>query len=192
MDIERAQGAIKELIEAFGVDLVAHDHLDDTPRRVASAWAQVLSGYTLDPREHLATTFTAPRDPGLVIVSGIVVQSTCAHHLLPFTGSATVAYRPSPSQRIVGLSKLARVVDGYARRLQVQEALGMSVLDALLDVLNPSGAAVLITARHECMSLRGACEPDAMTTTMANAGLLTPDEMALIRASHVGAGSGLR
>src|SRR5690606_15215668 len=126
-----------------------------TPRRVAAMWAEVLAGYSQDPAEHLTVTFPAPPDPGLVVVAGIRVQSTCAHHLLPISGTATVAYRPGLGRRVVGLSKLARLVEGYSRRLQVQERLGHQVVDAIDRRLAPDGAACVITAEHGCMTLRG-------------------------------------
>lgn len=181
-DVNAAAGAVKLLLDALDVDEA--DHTANTPDRVAKAWTEMLSGYATDPADHLDVTFSAPSDPGLVIVSGVRLVSTCAHHLLPFTGTATVAYRPSPGQSIVGLSKLARVVQGYAARLQVQERIGSQVIAAIAARLNPSGAAVVITATHQCMSLRGACEPDAVTTTLADYGMLTSEERALIFQEH--------
>lgn len=183
MNVDTVELVIKDLLSAFEVD--EGDHTERTPARVAKAWADMLSGYSEDPAGHLATTFTAPADPGLVIVSGISVKSVCAHHLLPFTGTATVAYRPSPGQRVVGLSKLARVVHGYAKRLQVQERIGHQVVQALQSELNPSGAMVLITANHDCMRLRGVGEPAAATTTIAKVGLLLDHEMATVRQAHL-------
>lgn len=155
--------AVRMLLDALGVD--EGDHTADTPRRVAAAYRHQLAGYESDPREHLRTTFSAPPDPGLVIESGIRVTSMCAHHLLPITGTATIAYRPRVGQRVVGLSKLARVLDGYARRLQVQEQLGAQVAAALQDELSPLGAGCVITAEHGCMTLRGVMQHGAVTTT---------------------------
>ena len=182
VDVDAAELAIKELLNAFGVP--DSEHTTDTHTRSAKAWAEVLSGYNENPADHLDTTFEGPRDPGLVIVAGIRIQSTCAHHLLPFSGIATVAYRPSPGARIVGLSKLSRVITGYARRLQVQEQIGYETVAALMDRLNPSGAAVLITATHDCMRLRGVREDGAMTTTWAADGLLLDHERSLIHDTH--------
>jgi len=184
IDLDGAASAIKLLLEAFGVD--EGDHTANTPERVARAWSEQLIGYEEDPAEHLRTTFSAPDDPGLVIVSGIHMKSTCAHHLLPFCGSATVAYRPNPGQRVVGLSKLSRVLHGYARRLQVQERIGADTVDAIHRMLNPSGIAVIITATHDCMRLRGVGDADAVTTTVAKHGLLTDDEWHAIRQAHFG------
>ena len=163
-----AARAVSALLAAFGVD--EGDHTADTPTRVAKAWREQLAGYDEDPREHLRKTFSAPDDPGLVVVSGIRVVSTCAHHLLPIVGTATVAYRPRPGQKVVGLSKLARVVDGYGRRLQVQERLGRQVVDAIAAELTPAGAGCVITAAHGCMSLRGVGQPATVTTTHSWAG----------------------
>lgn len=182
IDLAGAEKAIGDLLDSF--DIIRDDHTNKTPFRSAKAWADVLVGYTEDPSAHLDTTFSAPGDPGLVIVSGIDLKSTCAHHLLPFCGRATVAYRPSPGQAVVGLSKLARVIHGYARRLQVQENIGAETVEAIHTRLNPSGVAVIITATHDCMRLRGVGEPEAATTTVARQGLLTDDEMATIRDAH--------
>lgn len=181
-----AELAVKELLAAFGVD--EGDHTADTPGRVARAWRDMLWGYREEPADHLATTFSAPDNPGLVVVEGVSLSSVCAHHMLPFTGWATVAYRPSPGQSIVGLSKLARVVHGYAARLQVQERIGTQVVDAIMGRLRPAGAMCLITASHDCMRLRGVREPASSTTTQAREGLLLDHEVALIHARHHAAG----
>lgn len=165
IDNAAASEAVAALLAAFGVD--EGDHTANTPDRVSRAWAEHLSGYQEDPREHLRRTFSAPEDAGLVVVSGIRFVSTCAHHLERIVGTATVAYRPLPGQDVVGLSKLARVVTGYARRLQVQERLGRQVADAVQEVLAPAGAGCLLTAAHGCMSLRGVHQPAAVTTTQS-------------------------
>lgn len=169
IDQELASTAISTLLDALGVD--EGEHTADTPGRVARAWAEQLAGYDEDPRVHLARTFPAPADAGVVIVGGIRVVSTCAHHLLPIVGAATVAYRPRVGSPVVGLSKLARVVEGFARRLQVQEQLGRQVVDAIADVLDPDAAACIITAAHGCMSLRGVGQPSTVTTTHSWSGL---------------------
>lgn len=182
VDVDAAALAVKDLLGAFGVPI--DDHTEGTPLRSAKAWAAVLSGYTENPADHLDVTFSAPDDPGLVMVAGVQLQSMCAHHLLPFSGTATVAYRPSPGDPVVGLSKLARVVQGYARRLQVQERIGADTVDALMTKLRPSGAVVLITAAHDCMRLRGAREPHAATTTIASKGLVLDHEWSAIHRAH--------
>jgi GTP cyclohydrolase I len=168
----RMEQAVAELLAALELD---DPHTEGTPRRVAAMLTEVLAGYDEDPSEHLARVFPGPPDPGLVIVAGIRVQSTCAHHLLPITGKATVAYRPELGAPVVGLSKLARVVTGYARRLQVQERLGWQVVTALHSRLDPLGAACIITAEHGCMSHRGVMQPGTVTTTHALAGGWTAD-----------------
>lgn len=186
-DLVDAELAVKELLSALGVD--EGDHTANTPARVARAWRDMLWGYLEEPAEHLSTTFSAPENPGLVVVEGVSLSSVCAHHMLPFNGWATVAYRPSPGQRIVGLSKLARVVHGYAARLQVQERIGTQVVDAIMGQLRPAGAMCLITATHDCMKLRGVREQAAATTTQAREGMLLEHEVALIHQRHHSAGS---
>lgn len=181
-DPRELAAALASVIDAMDVDI--DDHLADTPMRAAKMWYELLSGYREDPAVHLEKTFEAPTDPGLVIQAGITVQSVCAHHMLPFIGRATVAYRPSPGQRIVGLSKLSRVVQGYAARFQVQERICAQVVDALVDKLNPSGAMCLITAAHDCMRLRGVRDATSTTTTQARARLLLPEEISLIQQQH--------
>lgn len=177
-----AEIAVKDLLAALDVD--ESDHTADTPGRVARSLSDMLWGYREDPGQHLEVTFSAPKNPGIVIVDGIELSSMCAHHLLPFNGFATVAYRPSPGQPIVGLSKLVRVVHGYAARLQVQERIGTQVVAALIERRNPSGAMCVITASHDCMRLRGVRAHNAMTTTEARDGLLLDHEIALIHARH--------
>lgn len=158
-------------VEALLVALNAHEHepehTADTARRVAAAYKQQLAGYDEDPRLHLRKTFPAPADPGLVVVRNIEVKSMCAHHMLPITGVATVAYRAKAGADVVGLSKLSRLVNGYARRFQVQEQLGYQVATALQEELDTLGAACLITAEHGCMTLRGVMQKDTVTTTTA-------------------------
>jgi GTP cyclohydrolase I len=163
MDQRAAQAAVFDLLSAFGA--IHDEHTVDTPARVARAWGEALSGYEEDPTVHLERTFPAPTTPGAVMVTGIEVASTCAHHMLPIRGTATVAYLPHGGDRIVGLSKLARLVDGYARRLQVQERIGAQVVDALDKVLSPRAAGCVITAEHGCMSHRGVRQLGARTTT---------------------------
>ena len=170
-NMDKAQAATELLLEAFGVPL--DEHTERTASRAAKAWQHMLGGYGEDPGLHLDTTFPVDGEPGLVMVAGIEVQSTCAHHLLPITGLATVAYRPAPEGRVVGLSKLARVVEGYARRLQVQEQLGRQVVDAIQEHLHPLGAACVITADHGCMTMRGIRQRSTTTTTVATTGLWT-------------------
>lgn len=179
-----AAAAVVALLEALGVPRSAHTA--DTPLRVARSWRHVLRGYGEDPRTHLATTF--PCEPGapLVVQSGIRLVSICAHHLLPITGWATVAYRPRKSAPIVGLSKLARLVEGYAARATVQEHIGGEVARAIAEVLDVEGACCVITAEHGCMSLRGVSQPAVRTTTTSVAGRWSPAhvDVAEVLAAH--------
>lgn len=178
-NVDAAATAVAALLDALAVP--AGEHTARTPARVAHAWADALSGYRVDPGRHLAVTFPAPDPAGLVIVAGVRVVSTCAHHMLPITGTATVAYRPTVGAPIVGLSKLARVVHDHAARLQVQEQLGHDVAGTVQARLRPVGACCIITAEHGCMMLRGVREPGAVTTTIATTGgwsLASPDVVA--------------
>jgi GTP cyclohydrolase I len=168
VDVDKAALAIESLLQALGVD--EGEHTANTPARVARAWADAVAGYETDPAVHLDRVFPSPDDPGLIVVSGIRVLSRCAHHLLPIVGYATVAYRGSPGTPIVGLSKLARVVEGFARRLQIQERLGYQVAYTVCTKLRVDGAACVITAEHGCMTLRGVQQPGARTTTVAAVG----------------------
>jgi len=168
VDLPAAEQAVAALLRAFGRD-PAEPHLADTPRRVADAYAELLTPPPFD-----LTTF--PNDEGyneLVLATGIPVQSLCEHHLLPFSGVAHIGYLPG--DRILGLSKLARVLDLFARDLQVQERLTQQVADWLRDNLNPRGVGVVIEAEHLCMSLRGVRARGARTTTSALHGVLRED-----------------
>ena len=168
VDHARAQRAARELLVALGCDL-GNESLRDTPRRMAEAFAELLT-----PRPFNPTTF--PNDEGydeLVVARDIPFHSLCEHHLLPFHGVAHVGYLPG--ERIVGLSKLGRVVDFYARRLQVQERLTTQVARWLCETLEPRGVGVVIEAEHLCMSLRGVQKPGARTITSALHGAVRDD-----------------
>jgi GTP cyclohydrolase I len=162
-----AESAYAELLQRSGAVLT--DELRETPARAAKAWAELTSGYDVDI-EGLFKTFDASGYDEMVVVRDIPFHSLCEHHLLPFSGKAAVAY--IPDGRIVGLSKLARLVDAYARRLQVQERLTNQIIDALMEFLQPSGAAVLMQAEHLCMSLRGAKVPGSVTVTSSLRGAI--------------------
>jgi GTP cyclohydrolase IA len=167
-DPARAEAAAADFLAALGIDTGAPG-LADTPRRMAGAYAELLS-----PREFDLTTF--PNEEGydeLVVARGIPVQSVCEHHMLPFTGVAHVGYLPG--ERIVGLSKLARVVELFARRPQVQERLTVQVAAWLSDRLHPRGVGVVVEAEHLCMTLRGVQAPGTTTTTSALRGVLRED-----------------
>lgn len=183
-DFERAERAVRELLIAIGED-PERDGLRDTPARVARALAETFAGMRMRAEEVLTTTFDAGHDE-LVIVRDIELYSTCEHHLVPFHGLAHIGYIPNENGRITGLSKLARLVDVYARRPQVQERLTTQVADALMRILEPRGAIVVIEAEHLCMSMRGVRKPGAKTITSAVRGsLLHPatraEAMALIQ-----------
>jgi GTP cyclohydrolase IA len=168
VDLGGAERAARDLLVALGADLES-DHLRETPRRVAKAYAELLT-----PQPFNATTF--PNDEGydeLVVVRDIPFQSLCMHHMLPFQGSAHVAYLPG--KRIIGLSKLGRMVDMFARNLQVQERLTTQVADWLLGALEPRGVGVIVEAEHLCMSLRGVQKPGSRTVTSALRGLIKDD-----------------
>jgi GTP cyclohydrolase I len=168
VDIERAERAARELLEALGAD-PSDEGLRDTPRRVAAAYAELLTPEPFD-----MTTF--PNDEGydeLVVVRDIPFHSLCMHHLLPFHGTATVAY--IPDDRIIGLSKLGRVVDLFARDLQVQERLTTQVANWLETHLRPKGVGVVLEAEHTCMSLRGVQKAGTRTITSALHGLVRED-----------------
>ncbi len=170
VDLEKAAAAVRALLAAIGED-PDRDGLLDTPTRVARSYAELLSGYAEDPGEHLARQFEVDHDE-MVIVRNIAFSSMCEHHLLPFIGAAHIAYIPGAHGRVCGLSKLARVVDGYSRRLQVQERLTVEIADAIMQRLEASGVLVVMEAEHMCMSIRGAMKPGSSTTTSAVRGIL--------------------
>jgi len=154
---------VRGLLEYIGED-VDREGLQETPARVLAAMHEHFSGYKEDPREHLEKTFEEVEGyDEVVLVSDISVHSHCEHHMVPFIGKAHVAY--IPRGRVVGLSKLARVVEGYSKRLQVQEKLTMQIANAVEEVLDPKGVAVIIQCQHFCMCHRGVHKPNSWTTT---------------------------
>jgi GTP cyclohydrolase I len=172
-DQARAEKAVIELLHALGED-PNRDGLKDTPKRVAKAFAENFAGLWQKPEDVLTTTFDIGHRE-LVIVREIEVFSHCEHHLTPFHGVAHIGYIPGESGRITGISKLARLVDLYARRPQVQERLTSQIADALVDILQPGGVIVIIDCEHLCMSMRGVRKSQARTTTSAVRGqLLNP------------------
>ena len=173
VDIERVKAAVSELLVAIGED-PERDGLVETPRRVASMYEELFSGLHDDPARHLEVTFAADHDE-MVMVRDIPFASLCEHHLVPFLGKAHVAYIPAEDGRITGLSKLARLVDGYARRLQVQERMTTQIADAMESVLDPRGVIVVIEAEHLCMSMRGVKKPGTVTVTSSVRGLFRSD-----------------
>ena len=163
-DPARVEAAVRELLLAVGED-PDREGLRETPARVARAYAETFSGLWQDPREALSTTFDIGHDE-LILVKDIDVYSTCEHHLVPFHGVAHVGYIPSEG-RVTSLSKLARLVDVFARRPQVQERLTAQVADALVEVLAPRGVIVVLECEHLCMSMRGVRKPGSKTVTSA-------------------------
>ncbi len=168
-DFERAAAAVRELLIACGED-PDREGLQQTPARVARAYAEQFAGLHSDPDDVLDTVFDE-NHAELVLVRDIPIYSMCEHHLVPFFGKAHIGYIPGPAGRITGLSKLARVVDGYAKRPQVQERLTTQVAEALMRRLEPAGAIVVIEAEHLCMAMRGIRKPGATTITSAVRGI---------------------
>ena len=165
IDVARIERAVREILLAIGED-PDRDGLIATPGRVGRAYAEQFSGLSQRPEDVLSTVFDANHDE-LILVRDIEVYSTCEHHLVPFFGFAHVGYIPNEKGQITGLSKLARLVDIYARRPQVQERMTSQIADALMSVLEPRGALVVIEAEHLCMSMRGVRKPGAKTVTSA-------------------------
>jgi GTP cyclohydrolase IA len=165
VDLARIERAVHEILLAIGED-PGRDGLLDTPARVARAYAEQFAGLRQVPEDVLTTVFDADHDE-MVLVRDIEVYSTCEHHLIPFFGHAHVGYIPNEKGQITGLSKLARLVDLYARRPQVQERMTSQIADALVRVLEPGGVIVVIEAEHLCMSMRGVRKPGAKTVTSA-------------------------
>ncbi|MEV6809312.1 GTP cyclohydrolase I FolE [Streptomyces sp. NPDC017248] len=169
-DEKRAENAVRELLIAVGED-PDREGLRDTPARVARAYREIFAGLWQQPEDVLTTTFDLGHDE-MVLVKDIEVYSTCEHHLVPFRGVAHVGYIPAESGKITGLSKLARLVDVYARRPQVQERLTTQIADSLMEILEPRGVIVVIECEHMCMSMRGIRKPGAKTLTSAVRGQL--------------------
>lgn len=169
-DEKRAEAAVRELLIAVGED-PDREGLRETPARVARAYKEILAGLRQEPEDVLTTTFDLGHDE-MVLVKDIEIMSLCEHHLLPFHGVAHVGYIPADTGKITGLSKLARLVDVFARRPQVQERLTTQVADSLMRILEARGAIVVIEAEHMCMSVRGIRKPGAKTTTSAVRGQL--------------------
>jgi len=164
-DLERIERAVTEILLAVGED-PARDGLKETPARVARAMVEQFSGLRMRPEEVLTTVFDADHEE-MVLVRDIELYSTCEHHLVPFIGRAHVGYIPNEKGQITGLSKLARLVDLYAKRPQVQERMTSQIADALMTILEPRGVIVIIEAEHLCMSMRGVRKPGAKTVTSA-------------------------
>jgi GTP cyclohydrolase I len=173
VDRERVVAAVEELLAAIGED-PRREGLEGTPLRVANMYEELFGDLSESPDRFLTVTFSAEHDE-MVMVRDISFASLCEHHMVPFLGKAHVAYIPSVDGRITGLSKLARVVDAYARRLQVQERMTAQVADTVERVLVPRGVLVVIEAEHLCMSMRGIRKPGTLTVTSAVRGLFRKD-----------------
>ncbi|WP_166352325.1 GTP cyclohydrolase I FolE [Phytoactinopolyspora limicola] len=169
-DHARVEVAVRELLAAIGED-PDREGLLDTPARVARAYEEMFRGLAQDPAHALTTTFELGHDE-MILVKDIELASMCEHHLVPFYGLAHVGYIPGPDGRITGLSKLARLVDVFAKRPQVQERLTTQVADSLLDLLKPAGVIVVVEAEHLCMTMRGVRKPGSKTVTSAVRGQL--------------------
>lgn len=173
-DEQEVREAVKKLLKHVGED-PEREGLLDTPKRVAKAWREMTEGYKMDAAEALGTTFDVSFDE-MVILRGIRFTSMCEHHCLPFQGTATVGY--IPGDRVIGLSKLARVVDVFSKRLQVQERMTEQIANAVMDHVDAQGVGVVIRAHHSCMGCRGVKQQDAMMTTSCMLGLLKDDPSA--------------
>ncbi len=171
IDAERIKKAVKEILLAVGED-TKREGLEKTPERVARMYAELLGGMHEDPKKHLGSVFTENYDE-IVLLRDIPFYSICEHHLLPFIGSAHVAYLPSGA--ILGVSKLARIVDCFARRLQTQERLTYQIADFIMSNLKPRGVAVVLEASHSCMTIRGIKKPGSVMVTSALRGIFRKD-----------------
>lgn len=192
IDTERITAAVREIIAAIGED-PEREGLRETPRRIADMYAEIFAGLRTDPFEFLKVTFDEAYAE-MVVLKDIPFYSTCEHHFAPFHGVAHVAY--IPSGRVVGLSKLARVVEAYARRPQLQERLTAQIADAIMEGLQPQGVGVVIQAEHTCLTMRGIKKPGAKMVTSAVRGLFKTNPMtraefqAILRGDHFGGGIG--
>lgn len=183
VDLGRIEAAVREILAAIGED-PGRDGLIETPARVARMYAETCSGLHEDAARHLKTTFEAGHDE-MIMVRQIPFYSLCEHHLVPFFGEAHVAYIPNEGGRITGLSKLARLVDGYARRPQVQERLTVQIAEAIEEVLQPRATLVVLEAEHLCMAMRGVRKPGSSTVTSAVRGLFLTDSSARAEAMRL-------
>ncbi len=173
MDKKRIEKAVREILAAVGEDVTRRD-IKDTPRRVADMYEEILGGMKADPEKELEVVFEKDHDE-IILLKDIPLYSICEHHLLPFIGKAHVAYIPS-NNRVTGLSKLARVVDAFSKRLQVQERLTTDIADTIMKKLKPKGVFVVIEAEHLCISMRGVKKPGVLTITSAVRGVFRKNE----------------
>jgi GTP cyclohydrolase I len=171
IDVARIEKAVREILAAVGED-VEREGIKDTPARVASMYTELLAGMQEDPKKHLSSIFTEKYDE-IVLLRNIPFYSICEHHLMPFIGSAHVAYMPTGS--VLGVSKLARIVDCFSRRLQVQERLTDQIADFIMSNLKPKGVAVVLEASHSCMTIRGIKKPGSVMVTSSLRGIFIRD-----------------
>ena len=173
MDRDKIEAGVRLILDGIGEDL-GREGLTDTPRRVADMYEEIFAGLGSDPAEHFCVTFNEGHQE-MVLVRDIPLYSVCEHHLVPFIGRAHVAYIPGVEGRICGLSKLARVVDVFAKRPQVQERMTSQIADTIVEYLQPAGVIVVIEAEHLCMSMRGVKKPGSETITSAVRGIFKTD-----------------
>jgi len=166
IDEEKIKQGVKLILEGMG-EVVSREGLVDTPDRIARMYKEIFGGMDEDASVHLSRTFNAPNSD-MVLEKDIVFYSTCEHHMMPFYGKAHIAY--IPDGKVVGISKLARTVEVYAKRLQIQEQLTTQIADAIMDNLSPKGVMVMIEAEHMCMTMRGVKKPGSKTVTLATRG----------------------
>ena len=171
IDREKLQNAARQILLAIGED-VNREGLVETPKRIANMYAELLAGFDEDPKDHLGSVFNEKYDE-VVLLKDISFYSICEHHLMPFIGKAHVGYLPDG--KILGISKLARVVDCFAKRLQVQERLTVQIADFLMENIKPQGVVVVIEASHSCMTIRGAKKPGSVMVTSALRGIFKRD-----------------
>ena len=172
IDGEKIERAVALLLEGIGED-ASMEGLAETPSRIARMYEEIFAGIGKTPEEYLEKTFSA-EGSGMVIEKDIVFYSTCEHHLLPFYGKAHIAYLPDG--KVVGLSKLARAVEVYARRPQLQERLTVQIADALMEYLQPKGVIVMVEAEHMCMTMRGVKKPGTQTMTLVSRGVFAEEK----------------
>ena len=172
VDESKVKEAVKLLLEGIGED-PEREGLKDTPDRIARMYTELMAGYDDKPSNHLSRTFQAENNE-MVLEKDIVFYSMCEHHMMPFFGKAHIAY--IPNGKVVGLSKLARCVETYARRLQIQEKMTAQIADAIMDELKPQGVMIVVEAEHLCMTARGVKKPGSKTTTVVTRGVFADNE----------------
>ena len=169
-DIHSRESCVIGLLDSIPTEDAEREGLLETPKRVAKMYEELFAGYEMDYHKILSKQFTVDGKPSTIEVKGINFYSMCEHHIMPFFGTVSITYIPKEGGKVVGLSKLARLVECFARRLQIQERLGKQICDALVECLDPKGVRVEITAEHTCMTARGINKPGSQTTTITTYG----------------------